>query len=329
VRIVDAASLPYKPSSPKVRLNLALGLILGLMLGLGLALLQEYRDSRLHDRSDIEHAAGLPILAMIPSLQRPGPVRQVSAAGASGTRRALVPPKRQPRSARAKLETEMSLEAFRALAVDLRFAGARLGNGGLVTVAVTSSARGEGKTLTACNLALTRASHGVRTLLIDADMRASGVTGFFGMPKPGYGLSHLLAGFVQLPEVCKTLWVDGRETLCVIPAGTPTPHSAELLDSPNMAQLLEQAREQFDLIVIDTPPLNAITDAATIAPMVDGVVLVVRGGVTDRAALEMTLERLARGSGRVLGVVLNGVRPPEGYVSRYHYPEPERVGAPR
>lgn len=330
VRIVDAASLPYQPSSPRVRLNLSLGLLLGLGFGLSLAVLLEYRDSRLHERSEVEHAAGLPILAMIPTLRRPGPVMQVSASGVPGDRRsALLPPGRPPRSARAKLETEMSLEAFRALAVDLNFAGGPVGNGGLRTIAVTSSARGEGKTLTACNLALTRASHGVRTLLIDADMRASGVAGFFGMPTPRYGLSDLLAGSVEFSAVCTRLWVDGRETLCVIPAGTPTPHSAELLDSPNMGHLLEQARGQFDLIVIDTPPLNAITDAATIAPIVDGVVLVVRGGVTNRAALDMTLERLGRGNGRVLGVVLNGVRLPEGYVSRYHYPEPARAGARR
>lgn len=330
VRIVDAASLPYQPSSPRVRLNLGLGLLLGLGLGFMLAMVQEYRDSRLHERSEVEYAAGLPILAMIPTLRRPGPVLQVSTSGVSGaTRGALLPPKRPPRSARAKLETEVSLEAFRALAVDLRFAGGPVGNGGLRTIAITSSARGEGKTLTACNLALTRASHGVRTLLIDADMRASGVTGFFGMATSRYGLSDLLAGSVELAEVCTRLWVDGRETLCVIPAGTATPHSAELLDSPKMAQLLDEARGQFDLIVIDTPPLNVVTDAATIVPIVDGVVLVVRGGVTDRAALEVMLERLARGNGRVLGVVLNDVRLPGGYASRYQYPEPVRAGARR
>ena len=330
VRIVDAASLPYQSSSPRVRLNLGLGLILGLGFGLTLAVLLEYRDSRLHDRSEVEHAAGLPILAMIPSLRRPGPVLQVSASGAQGPRRgALLPPKRERRSARAKLETQMSLEAFRGLAVDLKFAGGHLGNGGLRTIAVTSSTRGEGKTLTACNLALTRASHGIRTLLIDADMRASGVAGFFGMPRPRYGLSDLLAGSAELPAVCLNLCVNGRDTLSVIPAGTPTPHSAELLDSPNMGQLLEEAKGEFDLIVIDTPPLNAITDAATIAAIVDGVVLVVRGGVTDRQALEMTLERLARGNGRVLGVVLNDVRLPEGYMSSYRYPETPPAQAPR
>ena len=328
VRIVDAASLPYQASSPRVWLNLSLGLILGLMLGLTLALLREYWDSRLHDRSEVEHAIGLPILAMIPSLRRPGPVVQVSMSGVARSG-ALLPPKRERRSAKAKLETQISLEAFRALAVDLKFAGEDLGNGGLQTVAVTSSARGEGKTLTACNLALTRASHGVRTLLIDADMRASGVSGFFDMTTPTYGLSDLLAGSAKMPAVCANLRVDGRHTLAVITAGMPTPHSAELLDSPAMRQLLEEAKNQYELIVIDTPPLNAIIDAATIAPIVDGVILVVRGGVTDRAGLEMTLERLARANGRVLGVVLNDARLPDGYISRYRYPETARVEAHR
>jgi capsular exopolysaccharide synthesis family protein len=328
VRIVDAASLPYQASSPNVPLNLALGLIFGLMLGLTLALLREYWDSRLHERSEVEHVVGLPILAMIPSLRRPGPVVQVSMSGV-GRSGAVLPPKREHRSARAELETQISLEAFRALAVDLKFAGEELGNRGLQTVAVTSSARGEGKTLTSCNLALTRASHGVRTLLIDADMRASGVSGFFGMNTPTYGLSDLLAGSAQMPAVCANLRVDGRHTLAVIPAGMPTPHSAELLDSPTMRQLLEEAKTQYELIVIDTPPLNAITDAATIAPIVDGVILVVRGGVTDRAGLEMTLERLARGNGRVVGVVLNDARLPEGYISRYRYPDSPKAKAHR
>jgi capsular exopolysaccharide synthesis family protein len=165
--------------------------------------------------------------------------------------------------------------------------------------------------------------------LIDADMRASGVSGFFGMNTPTYGLSDLLAGSAQMPAVCANLRVDGRHTLAVIPAGMPTPHSAELLDSPTMRQLLEEAKTQYELIVIDTPPLNAITDAATIAPIVDGVILVVRGGVTDRAGLEMTLERLARGNGRVVGVVLNDARLPEGYISRYRYPDAPKAKAHR
>jgi capsular exopolysaccharide synthesis family protein len=199
-------------------------------------------------------------------------------------------------------------------------------NGGPMAIAVTSSSRGEGKTMTACNLALTRASHGVQTLLIDADIRGAGVAAFFRSPTPNYGLSDLLAGSADFATVCTRLNVQGRETLSIIPAGSPTPHSAELLESPDMVRLLEQAKAHYDLIVIDTPPLTGITDAAAIAAVVDGVFLVVRGGVTDREAVELTLKRLARVNGQVLGVVFNDVRGPEADIRRHQYAEATHSG---
>lgn len=309
VRIVDAASLPFRPSSPRVPLNLGLGLLMGLGFGIFLAAFREMRDPSLHERVEVERTAGLPILAMIPRIRRPGPVLPAFLASQPPSRRELRPE-------RLHQNAQVTLDAFRALALDLRFAGRRLNGADPITIAVTSSTRGEGKTLTACNLALTRASHGVRTLLIDADMRTNGVARFFRSPTPNCGLSDLLAGSADLSAVCTKLRVSGRETLGVIPAGTPTPHSAELLESPAMVTLLDEARRRFDLVVIDTPPLNAITDAAPVAAMVDGIVLVVRGGVTDREALELTLRRLARVNGCVLGVVFNDARLPEAYIGR-------------
>lgn len=183
--------------------------------------------------------------------------------------------------------------------------------------------------MTACNLALTRASHGVRTLLIDADIRGAGVAAFFKSPTPNYGLSDLLAGSADFSTVCTGLRVQGRDTLSVIPAGSPTPHSAELLESVEMRQLLDEAKQHYDLIVIDTPPLTGVTDAAAIASIVDGVILVVRGGVTDRDALDLTVQRLERVNGQVLGVVFNAVRGPEAEVSRHQYAEAARAGGAR
>ena len=312
VRIVDAASAPYRPSWPRVPVNLALGLVMGLGFGLALAILRELRDSRLHERVEVERTVGLPVLAMIPRLRRPGPVLPA-------TSDPLAPLARDRRSARVLQDAQITLEAFRTLAVDLKFGGGRLDHDGPTVLAVTSSTRGEGKTITACNMALTRASQGVQTLLIDADIRGSGVAAFFHSPTPNYGLSDLLAGSADLPTVCTKLRVQGRDTLSVIPAGSPTPHSAELLESPLMERLLDQSRSQYDLVVIDTPPLTGITDAATIAAIVDGVILVVREGVTDRAALEQTLRRLERVNGRVVGVVFNDVRGPEGHVNRIYH----------
>lgn len=333
IHVVDAASLPFAPSWPKLPVNLVLGVFLGLASGIGLAAVREYADTRLHERREVERETGLPVLTMIPKLRLPGPVVPLSFSHTSGEAReqersgsprsamGRSPKRSHHTSRRAQRETQVALEAFGALAVDLNFAGRRLNGGDLQSVAVTSAGRGEGKTMAACNLALVRARHGVRTLLIDADMRASGVSAFFRLAAQRYGLSDLLAGSVDLGAVAVNLWVGGG-MLAVIPAGTPTPHSAGLLDSPSFGRLLEQVRSQFDLIVIDTPPLNLITDAATIAATVGAVVLVVRGGVTDREALEMALDRLGRTNASILGVVLNDVRLPSGYASSYDYVQP-------
>jgi capsular exopolysaccharide synthesis family protein len=322
VRIVDAASLPFRPSWPKPSLNLALGLFMGLGFGLVLAVFKDVRDSRLHERVEVERTVGLPVLAMIPRLRRPGPVLQA-------TTDPLAPPARDRRSARVLQDAQITLEAFRTLAVDLKFAGGRSEQDGPSVLAVTSSTRGEGKTFTACNLAVTRASHGVQTLLIDADIRGSGVAAFFRSPTPNYGLSDLLAGSADFPTVCTRLGVLGRDTLSVIPAGSPTPYSAELLESDAMLRLLEQARTRYDLVVIDTPPLTGITDAASIAAIVDGVILVVREGVTNRPELELTLRRLARVNGRIMGVVFNDAHGPDGRTSRHQYTTASRAGAAR
>lgn len=322
VRIVDAASLPFRPAAPRVPLNLALGVLMGLGCGVGLAALRELRDSRLHERFEVERTVGFPVLAVIPQLRGPGPVLPA-------VTQDQLPPRREHRSARALRDANVTLEAFRALAVDLKFASGLPTSGGPLAIAVTSSTRGEGKTMTACNLALTRASHGVRTLLIDADIRGAGVAAFFKSPTPNYGLSDLLAGSADFSTVCTRLRVQGRDTLSVIPAGSPTPHSAELLESVEMRRLLDEAKQHYDLIVIDTPPLTGVTDAAAIASIVDGVILVVRGGVTDRDALDLTVQRLARVNGQVLGVVFNAVRGPEAEVSRHQYAEAARAGGVR
>jgi Mrp family chromosome partitioning ATPase len=142
-------------------------------------------------------------------------------------------------------------------------------------------------------------------------------------------MSDLLAGSADFPTVCTRLGVLGRDTLSIIPAGSPTPYSAELLESPAMLRLLELARAQYDLVVIDTPPLTGITDAASIAAIVDGVILVVREGVTDRPELELTLRRLARVNGRIMGVVFNDAHGRDGQTSRHQYTTASRAGAAR
>jgi capsular exopolysaccharide synthesis family protein len=201
-------------------------------------------------------------------------------------------------------DQRIALESFHSIAADVRLASQQHGREGLQSVAITSASRGEGKTFIACNLALVCAAHGARTLLIDADMRAGNVAHFLGFPPAGPGLSDALANGASVRDEWRGLRVSQSE-LWVLPAGNPTSLSPGLLESPRFGLLLALAEREFDQIIVDTPPLSMITDAATIASAVDSTVLVVRDGVTERKHLDRTLERLHRASNSPLGIVLN------------------------
>ncbi len=336
VRLVDSASQPLDPTAPNVPRNIALGLILGLAYGFSLAFFREFRDKTFHDREAVVRETGLPVLTTIPRLRRPGPVlplttltrpvERVEAAtppGGFGLPMPAPQSGRRRKPARRKLsrlaqERLAALESFRSLAADLRFAERELGNGTMRSLAITSSGRGEGKTFTACNLALTRAAGGGRTLLIDADMRSGRVSKYFGLPSSSPGLAEVLSGRSQVQSVWHGMQVNDAE-LWVLPAGTLGPQSAGLLNTRGLELMLVQADLQFDLIVIDTPPLNGVADAATVASAADGVVVVVRCGITDRHALEMMMERLRRADGLVVGTILNDVKKKESYAAGYDY----------
>lgn len=320
VRIVDEASLPLKPASPNVRMNLALGLFLGLVVGCGLAVGRELTDSRIRERKDVERETGIPVLAMIPALQRPGPIARIGAGGSNGQDRAHGSGLQglQRVWSRKTLQDEITVEAFRSLAADLQFLGEGMGDGGVRSVAVTSSSRGDGKTFTACNLALAFATRGRRTLLVDADLRASGVSRFFDLEWTSKGLLDVLLREMDPGNAVQELGLDEDGTgLSVITSGNPSTRPAGVIErhSVKVGSVLEFGRSAFDLVVVDTPPLNVLTDAAVVASRVDAVVVVVRGGVTDREALDLTLKRLGRANARVVGLVLNDVDLPEYYTT--------------
>jgi capsular exopolysaccharide synthesis family protein len=320
VRVVDAASEPFQPISPKLPLNLALGFVLAMTSGLGVALLAEARDTRVRERHEVERQTGLPVLTIVPHLRRPGsvmPLPALSRKDRTGAAPAQLTRTVRATNYRASADNKVALECFRSLAADLSFAARAAGNGGFQTVAVTSPGRGEGKTLTACNLALVRAADGVRTLLIDGDMRAGRVARFFEFPAGGPGLSDVLTAGTDVGGVWRG--VVGQSELWVVPAGTPTESATSLLGSPAFARIIERARTRFQLVIVDTPPLNMISDAATVAASVDAVVVVVREGWTEREALEVTLARLERAGGNVVGVVLNDVSVPREYAVTYGY----------
>jgi capsular exopolysaccharide synthesis family protein len=262
-------------------------------------------------------AAGAPVLAMVPHLSTPAPVITVSLALRAGETDVTLAPEWTE-------EREVALEAFRTLAVDLRFVGESLGIGRFRTVAVTSASSGEGKTFTAANLAIVRASHGTRTCLVDADLRAGGVQRFFGWP-PMLGLSEVLTCEADLRFVTRSAKIAGRNSLSVVPAGAVSSRSAELLEHRSFERAISSLRDEHEFIVVDTPPLNVLPDAASVVSVVDAVVVVVRSGVTERTALELTLERLQRAGATIAGVVLNDAALPGPY-SSYTYASAESEG---
>jgi capsular exopolysaccharide synthesis family protein len=191
----------------------------------------------------------------------------------------------------------LAAEQYRTLRTRIAFAE---GAGALRTVLITSPQKGEGKSLTAANLALTMAQElQRRVVIVEADLRKPTLQQLFGLP-PGPGLADYLAGAAELKDVMKFL---PDHNLTVIPAGTAPANPAELLGSTAMRRMLDQLRTRFDRVILDTPPVLPLADVAVLAPMVDGTLLVVRAGVTPKPAIENALRSFD--SSRLIGIVLN------------------------
>jgi capsular exopolysaccharide synthesis family protein len=205
----------------------------------------------------------------------------------------------------------LAAEQYRQLRTRLSHAE---GASNLRTVLITSPQKGEGKSLTSANLALTMAQElQRRVILVDADLRKPSLQTLFGLP-PGPGLAEYLVGAAELKDVMRFL---PEHNLTVIHAGTAPTNPAELLGSTAMRRLLDQLRSRYDRVLLDTPPVLPLADVAVLAPLVDGSLMVVRAGVTPKPAIENALR--AFDSSRLLGIVLNE----SGMEQDYRYEAPK------
>jgi capsular exopolysaccharide synthesis family protein len=294
-RIVDRASTPAAPIEPNVPRNLLFALVLGLASGVGLAFMLEGLDNTVRTTEQAQAISGLPSLGMIPLGSRsaregPNPKRLVIATSKEAVE--LV--------TQVRPQSQMA-ESYRALRTSLLLSN--LGAPPKV-IMVTSALPQEGKTTTSINCAVVLAQKGVRVLLIDADLRRPSIHKTLGMG-PHSGLSNVLTGSTTLEQAITRTAI--LPNLFVLAAGTPPPNPAELLASSNMREVLAQLREQYDHIVIDTPPSLSVTDAVVLSPRADAAVLVIRSGQTTKTALRRSRDILMQVNAKVVGVLLNAV----------------------
>jgi capsular exopolysaccharide synthesis family protein len=276
LNVVSGPSVSRTPISPRKNLNLAVGVAIGLLLGLAAAVARELADNTLRTPELLREVSGVPVL---------GNVGYDSSA------------KKKPLIVGSQLRS-LRAEAFRQLRTNLQFADV---DNPVKVLVVTSSTASEGKTTTATNLAIMFAESNMRVLLIEADMRRPRVMDYLGMER-AVGLTNVLAGRVDVDDVLQK-W--GDDDLWVLPSGSIPPNPSELLGSQNMVDLVDELRSRFDMIIIDTPPLLPVTDAAVASALADGVVLVVRYGKTSRAQVTSAVRSLESVDARVLGAVFN------------------------
>jgi len=314
IHVIDSAFVPSSPVRPKRLLNIGIALIVGLILGVTFAFIEEGLDNSIKSAEDVERLIAAPALAIVPAAGSEGGRLYGRAPGhGKGRVFAKAPTNGAVALAVLKRPTSALSESYRALRTSILLSTAVRPPQVLL---VTSPQPNEGKSCTSLNLALTLAQRNDRVLIVDGDLRKPCVAHHLGLTEER-GLSGLLTGAHDLDEaLCRS---ENVPQLWALPGGPTPPNPAELLSSPRMADILQQLRERFDHIVVDSPPLLMVTDATILSTLADGVILVVESGVTVRGALLRAHSLLENAGGRLLGVVMNKVdfRHDTYYYSRY------------
>jgi capsular exopolysaccharide synthesis family protein len=332
VRVVDVASVPRAPIRPKPMLNIVLAVISGLLLGVSAAFAREYADHSVHTRKELQAVTGTPVLGLIPHFRHP---RQ-AASRILGTARRLkgISARHGPAAPGAPVsgasagrftalqgpsqhDVLLMAEAFQRLATNIAFARQDRPVRRLV---FTSPLPGDGKTMVSVNVATALAQRGRRILLIDADLRRGMINVLFRIPREP-GLSNLIVDTIPLSKARREIRVPGGGVLHVLTTGALQDNPAPALAAERIRVLLGSVADDYDLIIFDSPPINVVADAALLSSSCDGMLIVVRAGVTAAPALALAMEQLRHVRAPVLGAVLNDIdfRRETSYDGTYRY----------
>ena len=293
VRIVDDAITPTRPIRPRKIRSMALAVLFGLITGVAVAGAKDYMDETVHSREDLTRVTSLPVLAMIPRIK-----------GAHNGNSRFV---RRQQAFDSRLVTRSDVgspisEAYRAFRTNITFLNI---DEPLKVLVLTSPGPAEGKSTSVVNLAITLAQQNTKTLVVDCDLRRGIVHKIFGEESAKPGLTNVLLKENTLEEAVRTADIGGGQNLYILPTGTLPPNPSELLGSKHMRGLLAELRERFDMILLDSPPLNLVTDAAVLGAEADGVIVIASAGATDRSALRYAMDQLRAVNAHVSGTVLN------------------------
>jgi len=300
IRMLEEATVPRVPVRPRKVLNLAAGLLLGLLLGVGAVFFVDYLDNTIRNSDDVERYLSLPLLAMVPKYQK-------------------------------NHEGSSAKEAFQTLRTSILFASK---SRSLKSVLVTSAGPSEGKSRTAVNLAQTLARAGDRVVLIDCDLRRPTIHTHFGMDR-SHGLTNYLVDREAVSSWLPYLKnVSDVENLKVLTCGPLPPNPVELFGSERFIELLDQVCQDFDWVVIDSPPIASLADSVVLGSLVNMAVLVIKQNENDRELIRRSVEQLRKTGANVIGAVLNAVDLRrvgyhDYYYAGYEYESRERQGQPR
>lgn len=318
IRIIDPPNWPYAPIPRGTVKNLLLGALLGLGLGVGLAFLREYMDNTIRTPEDITGILKLPVLGVIPFIKQKNGFQQVNAfrrTNGNGVQPVLNRDGDLIRSVRliSKLRPkDPVVETYRGLRTNLQFSEV---DRKLRSILITSSRPEEGKTVTAANLALAYAEVGLKTVIVDTDLRKPKLHTVFQVERTP-GLLECLIGEKSIHEV---MYAVKNSQLKLIPAGKIPPNPTQVLSSQKMHSFIKTLEHENDIIIFDSPPLTAVTDPVLISKHVEGVVLVVRFEFTDMSVAQNSLDILTKARANVVGVVLNSTEFSKGYGYYHQY----------